>query len=62
MSKRTIKELNLIKEELDFDVALRYPTNEPMLRITTKRAKNKQYIETPISRELYDLLKRFFKV
>ena len=49
------KTLENIKELFDFDFALRFPSNQPMLRITNKRTN--EYWEIPISKEEYDLLR-----
>lgn len=47
--------LEFIKELFDFDFALRFPNNQPMLMIINK--KTKEYWELPISKEKQDLLK-----
>ena len=50
-----LKILVVLKDLFDFDFALRFPSNQPMLRITNKRTN--EYWEMPISKEEYDLLK-----
>ena len=47
--------LDIIKELFDFDFALRFPNNQPMLRITNKLTK--EYWEIRLEQEEYDLLK-----
>ena len=53
--EKTDEALENIKELFDFDFALRFPTNQPMLRITNKRTN--EYWELPVSKETQDLLK-----
>lgn len=53
--KKELKALDVIKELFDFDFALRFPNNQPMLMITNK--KTKEYWELPISKETQDILK-----
>lgn len=47
--------LVIIKELFEFDFALRFPNNQPMLMITNKYGGS--YFEIPISKDKYDLLK-----
>lgn len=53
--EKELKALEIIKDLFDFDFALRFPNNQPMLRITNKRTN--EYWEIPISKEKHDLLK-----
>jgi len=53
--EKELKILVVLKDLFDFDFALRFPSNQPMLRITNKRTN--EYWEMPISKEEYDLLK-----
>lgn len=48
------KALGVVKNLFDFDFALRFPNNQPMLKITNKRTN--EYWEVPITQEQYDLL------
>ena len=48
--------LEIIKELFDFDFAIRYGDNQPMIKITNKR--NGQYWELPETNEICDLLKK----
>ncbi len=50
-----IKSLDIIKELFDFDFALRFGSNQPMLMIINK--KTNEYWELPISKDKWDLLK-----
>lgn len=52
---KVIKAFEIIKELFDFDFALRFPNDQPMLMITNK--KTNDYWEIPITKEKYDLLK-----
>ena len=54
-----IRAFEIIKELFDFDFALRFPNNQPMLRITNKRTN--EYWEIPISKGEYELLKEVIK-
>ena len=54
-TEKKLKTLEIIKELFDFDFALRFPNNQPMLRITNKRTN--EYWELPILKETQDLLK-----
>ena len=45
----------IIKEFFEFDFALRFPNNQPMIMITNKHGGS--YFEIPISKDKYDLLK-----
>ncbi len=49
------KALVVLKDLFDFDFALRFPSNQPMLRIENKRTN--EYWEIPVTKEEYDLLK-----
>lgn len=49
------KALKVAKNLFDFDFALRFPNNQPMLKITNKLTN--EYWEVPITQEEYDLLK-----
>lgn len=53
--EKELKALEIIKDLFDFDFALRFPSNQPMLRITNKRTN--EYWEIPITQEKQDLLK-----
>lgn len=53
---RKARALEGLKELFDFDFALRFPNNQPMLRITNKRTN--EYWEIPIPKEKYDSLKK----
>lgn len=53
--EKELKALEIIKELFDFDFALRFPNNQPMIKITNKR--NGQYWELPETTEICDLLK-----
>ena len=53
--KKKLKALVVLKDLFDFDFALRFPTNQPMLRITNKLTN--EYWEIPITQKGYDLLK-----
>jgi len=58
LSKGNVKKLKafeIIKELFDFDFAIRYGDNQPMIKITNKR--NGQYWELPETTEICDLLK-----
>lgn len=46
--------LEIIFNHFDFDAAIRYGNNQPMLKITNKRTN--EYWELPIAKEKYDLL------
>lgn len=52
---KTKKALEIIKELFEFDFALRFPNNQPMIMITNKYGGS--YFEIPISKEKYDALK-----
>ena len=52
---KELKALVVLKDLFDFDFALRFPSNQPMLRIENKRTN--EYWEIPITQEKYDLLK-----
>ena len=52
--EKELKALEIIKDLFDFDFALRFPSNQPMLRITNKRTN--EYWEIPLTKE-YELLK-----
>lgn len=52
---KELKALESVKELFDFDFAIRFPTNQPMLRIMNKRTN--EYWEIPIPKEKHDLLK-----
>lgn len=45
---------DILNEKFDFDVARRYPTNEPMMAIFAN--KYMQLLELPVSEELYTFL------
>lgn len=53
--KNALKSLEIIKELFDFDFAIRFGDNQPMIKITNKR--NGQYWELPETTEICDLLK-----
>lgn len=53
--EKELKALESVKELFDFDFAIRFPTNQPMLRIMNKRTN--EYWEIPIPKEKHDLLK-----
>ena len=53
--KKELKALVVLKDSFDFDFALRFPSNQPMLKITNKRTN--EYWEIPITKEEFDLLK-----
>ena len=53
--EKDLKALVVLKGLFGFDFALRFPSNQPMLRIINKRTN--EYWEIPISKEEYDLLK-----
>ena len=53
--KNKLKALETIKELFEFDFALRYPNNQPMLMVINKYGGS--YFEIPISKDKYDLLK-----
>lgn len=53
---RKARALETIRELFDFDFALRFSNNQPMLMITNKRTN--EYWEMPIPREKYDSLKK----
>ena len=53
--KKYLQALVVLKDLFDFDFALRFPDNQPMLKITNKRTN--EYWELPISKEEYELLK-----
>lgn len=59
--EKELKALEVIKELFDFDFAIRYGNNQPILRITNKLyeklGKPFYYWELPITQEEYDLLK-----
>lgn len=50
-----LEALEIINELFDFDFAIRFGDNQPMIKITNKR--NGQYWELPILKEKFDLLK-----
>ena len=52
------KAFKIIKELFDFDFAIRFGDNQPMIKITNKR--NGQYWELPETTEIWDLLKEVF--
>lgn len=54
--EKQLKALETIRELFDFDFALRFPNNQPMLMITNKRTN--EYWEIPIPKEKYDSLKK----
>ena len=53
-----IKVLVALKDLFDFDFALRFPSNQPMLKITNKLTFEDW--EIPITQKLYNLLKEVF--
>ena len=53
--EKKLKVLEIIKELFDFDFAIRFGDNQPMIKITNKR--NGQYWELPETTEICDLLK-----
>ena len=53
--KKELKALEIVKELFDFDFTLRFPSNQPMLRITNKQTN--EYWEMPIPKDKYELLK-----
>ena len=55
---KRLNALEIIKDLFNFDFALRFPTNQPMLKITNKQTK--EYWEIPISKE-HELLKEVLK-
>ena len=57
--EKELKALIVLKDLFDFDFALRFPSNQPMLRIANKRTN--EYWEIPVTQEEYDLLKRRLK-
>ena len=56
--EKELKALVVLKDLFDFDFALRFPSNQPMLRIENKRTN--EYWEIPVAQEKYDLLKEVF--
>ena len=48
--------LGIIFNHFDFDAAIRYGNNQPMLKITNKRTN--EYWELPITKNEYDLILR----
>ena len=63
--EKKLKALEYIKDLFDFDFAIRFGNNQPMLRITNKLyeklGKPFYYWEIPITQEKYDLLKEVLK-
>ena len=57
--EKELKALIVLKDLFDFDFALRFPSNQPMLRIENKRTN--EYWEIPVALEKYVLLKRGIK-
>lgn len=57
--KKDLEALVVLKDLFDFDFALRFPSNQPMLKITNKRTN--EYWEIPIIQEEFDLLKEVLK-
>ncbi len=53
--EKELRALEIIKELFDFDFAIRFGDNQPMIKITNKR--NGQYWELPETTEICDLLK-----
>lgn len=57
--EKDLKALVVLKDLFDFDFALRFPSNQPMLKITNKRTN--EYWEISITQEEFDLLKEVFE-
>ena len=57
--EKELKALVVLKDLFDFDFALRFPSNQPMLRIENKRTN--EYWEIPVAQEKYDLLKEVLR-
>ena len=56
---KDLKALVVLKDLFDLDFALRFPSNQPMLKITNKRTN--EYWEISITQEKFNLLKEVFK-
>jgi hypothetical protein len=53
--EKELKVLNIFKELFDFDLAFRFPNNQPMLMIANKHGGGSFFVT--ISEDKYDLLK-----
>lgn len=52
--EKSLKSLEVLDKYVDTSVALRFPTNEPILKITNRRTN--EYWEMPITKEEYDTI------
>ena len=56
IKQKKLKALKVIEELFDFHFALRFPSNQSMLRITNKQTN--EYWEIPVAEEKYNSLKK----
>lgn len=59
--EKSLKALEIIKNHIDLDVAIRWGTEQPMLMLKSKKPHDYLYIEIPVSKEEYELLKEILK-
>jgi uncharacterized membrane protein len=53
-AEKSLEALEVLDKYVDTSVALRFPTNEPILKITNRRTN--EYWEVPITKEEYDTI------
>ena len=53
---KSLETLEVLDKYVYADVALRFPTNEPILKIANRRTN--EYWEIPITKEEYDTIKK----